>query len=72
MPLAPIGNIMCFFCMLRFFFMKKTWNSFKALNLQKKNEKEQIVLAKKNAEEAAKKEAFIQRIKEKTKGLTDI
>lgn len=72
MPIAPIGNIICFCCRFRYFFMGKTWKAFNAVHKQKRTEKEKEVQAKKDAEIKAKQKEFAEYIKNKTKGLTDI
>ena len=57
----PISNIACFFCRIIQFFKPSTYNGFKKINKEKREKRE-----------AKKQESMLQKIKERTKGLTDI
>lgn len=72
MPVAPIGNIMCFFCRLKYFFMKKTWNTFSSNKKTKKENKIKALEDKRRLEKAEAIRILQERVKLKTKGLTDI
>lgn len=72
MPFVPVGNIMCFFCRLKYFFMKKTWNTFSANKKTKKENKIKALEDKRRLEKAEALRILQEKIKLKTKGLTDI
>lgn len=57
----PLANIACFFCRIIQFFKASTYNGFKKMNKEKREKRE-----------AEKQNFIMQRIKERTKGLTDI
>lgn len=72
MPIAPIGNIMCFFCRLKCFFMKNTWNTFSSNKKIKKENKIKALEDKQRLEKAEALRILQEKVKLKTKGLTDI
>ncbi len=57
----PLANIACFFCRIIQFFKPTTHTYFKKINKEKREKRE-----------AKKQESMLQKIKERTKGLTDI
>lgn len=59
--MAPIAHIACIICMLIQFFKPSTWKSYRKHSKTKRDKKER-----------EKAEHIMQRIKERTKGLTDI